>query len=29
MTAAERERAECLIRGKYASDNRDRNGMEA
>jgi lipoate-protein ligase A len=29
MTAAERERAECLIRGKYASGNRVRNGMEA
>ena len=29
MTAAETERAEFLIRCKYASDNLDRNGMEA
>lgn len=28
MTAAERERAEFLIRGKCAPDNRDRNGVE-
>ena len=29
MTVAERERAECLIHGKYASGDRDRNGVEA
>jgi len=29
MTAVERERAESLFRGKYASYNRDRNGVEA
>ena len=29
MTVAERERAECLIHGKYASGNRDRDGVEA
>ena len=29
MTVAERERAKCLIRGKYASGNRARNGVEA
>ena len=29
MTVEERERAACLISGKYASENRNRNGMEA
>ncbi|HEX2769710.1 MAG TPA: lipoate--protein ligase family protein, partial [Geobacteraceae bacterium] len=29
MTATERERAACLTSGKYASDNLNRNGMEA
>jgi lipoate-protein ligase A len=29
MTTAERERAACLTSGKYAADNRNRNGMEA
>ena len=29
MTSAERERAACLVSGRYASDNRNRNGMEA
>jgi hypothetical protein len=28
-TAAERERAACLISGKYASGNWNRNGVEA
>ncbi|MGB7631431.1 MAG: hypothetical protein WBM29_10170, partial [Candidatus Deferrimicrobium sp.] len=29
MTVAERARAACLTSGKYAADNRNRNGMEA
>ena len=29
MTAAERDRAACLVSAKYASDNWNRNGMEA
>ena len=29
LTAAERERAACLVSDKYASGNRHRNGMEA
>jgi len=29
MTVAERERAECLVSGKYAPGNRERSGVEA